>query len=303
MTFFCVIVALLVNAVWQREDARSMDRMVVKWQTWVMERVFHSPSRASVIVTILIGAGIPAMAVAGVLVTLDGVALGLLTVLLHVAVLVLALSGENTRSILLGSIQYCRTGAMAAARHHAQQCLQRLSVRSDVDEVAENWVEQLVRAALGQLLRRLYVVMFWYLVAGPVAVVFYLQCLFLWQGQAAEDVPLDADEAGLLRSISEKVIAVIEWLPVRILMVFFALAGDFSEAWSEMADESFWTLDVEQSELLLYRVACAATGTSQGQSTDNKDAYCSELLSATADLMHRTQFVGIVIVALYILVV
>lgn len=303
MTFFCVIVALLVNAVWQREDARSMDRMVVKWQTWVMERVFHSPSRASVIVTILIGAGVPAMAVAGVLVALDGVALGLLTVLLHVAVLVLALSGENTRSILLGSIQYCRTGAVEAARHHAQKCLQRLSVRPDVDEVAENWVEQLVRAALGQLLRRLYVVMFWYLVAGPVAVVFYLQCLFLWQGQAAAEVPLDADETGLLRSISEKVIAVIEWLPVRVLMVFFALAGDFSEAWSQMADESFWTLDVEQSELLLYRVACAATGTSQSQSTNNKDVHCSELLSAIADLMHRTQFVGIVIVALYILVV
>lgn len=303
MTFFCVIVALLVNAIWQREDARSMDRMVIKWQAWVMERVFLSPSRMSVFLTILVGAGIPALAVAGALLMLDGVAFGLPTVLLHVAVLVLALSGENTRSILLGSIQYCRTGALEAARLHAHKSLQRLSVRSDEDQVTDNWVEELVKAALGQVLRRLYVVMFWYLIAGPIAVVFYLQCLFLWQGQAADEVPLEAEEFGLLRGMSEKIIAVIEWLPVRILMIFFALAGHFSEAWSEMADEKFWTLDVLLSELLLYRVACAATGLSRNRPAKNKDVDSSELLSAIADLLHRTQFVGIVIVALYILVV
>lgn len=303
MTFFCVIVALLVNAFWQPEDARSMDRLVLKWQSWILSRVYHSPRVWSIVLTILVAAGLPAMLVAGALLLLDGIALGLLTVLLHVAVLVLALSGENTRDILLGSIQYCRTGAVEAARRHAQKCLQRLSAGGVANTQVDNWVDQLIKAALGQVLRRLYVVMFWYLIAGPVAVVFYLQCLFLWRGSVAEARTENSDKADRLHSVTEKVMAIIEWLPVRVLMVFFALAGHFSEAWSEMADEQFWTLDVEQSELLLYRVACAATGMSQAASTGENDAECSELLSAVADLLHRTQFVGIVIVALYILVV
>lgn len=303
MTFFCVIVALLVRAVWQPEDPRSMDRQVLKWQSWVLARVFVSPAAWSVFIVILVTAGVPALLLAIALVLLDGVALGFLTVLLHVAVLVLALSGENTRDILLGSIQYCRTGAVEAAKRHANDCMQRLSFYDKTHVKRGDWVDQLIRASLGQALRRLYVVMFWYLIAGPVAIVIYLQCLFLWHGAAAGSENTSGKKWAELHAATELVVAVIEWLPIRALMVFFALAGHFSEAWSEMADEQFWTLDVRQSELLLYNVACAATGISQSVSTEKNDSECSGLLSAIADLLHRTQFVGIVIVALYILVV
>ena len=309
MTFFCVIVALLVNYFWQREDARSMDRQVLKWQSWVLERVGQKSDQLSVLLTIMICAGFPALVLISALLLLDGIAFGVLTLLLHIFVLVLALSGEDVRGILLGSMQYCRTGAVAAARRYAHKCLERLSVRpAESTEGAEgaegeDWARLLVKAALGQVLRRLYVVVFWYLIAGPVAVVVYAQCLFLWQGQAAGAAGVDLEWADMLRNTAERIIAIIEWLPIRLLMVFFALAGHFSEAWSEMADEQFWTLDVRQGELLLYRVAVAATGVSKDKSRDNDDTDCPELLSAVADLLHRTQFVGIAIVALYILVV
>lgn len=303
MTFFCVIVALLVNYFWQRDDARSMDRQVLKWQSWVLERVDPRSDQLSVWLTIMICAGFPALVLIIALLLLNGIAFGILTLLLHIFVLVLALSGEDVRGILLGSMQYCRTGAVAAARRHAHKCLERLSVKPVDDVEGEGWVHLLVKAALGQVLRRLYVVVFWYLIAGPVAVVVYVQCLFLWQGQAAGSADVDLKRAAMLRNTAERIVAVIEWLPIRLLMVFFALAGHFSEAWSEMADEQFWTLDVERGELLLYRVAVAATGVTKDNSLDNNDADCPDLLSAVADLLHRTQFVGIAIVALYILVV
>ena len=303
MTFFCVIVALLVNYFWQREDARAMDQPVLKWQTWALDRISPKPGSLSIATTIVVCVGIPALLLLGALLLLDGVAFGLLTLLLHIVVLVVALSGENTRGILLGSMQYCRRGAGEAAKRHAHKCLERLSVQPAEGMNGEDWVALLIRAALGQALRRLYVVVFWYLIAGPVAVVIYVQCLFLWQGKAAKAAGIGAEPKVVLQSTIEQVIAIIEWLPTRLLMMFFALAGHFSEAWSEMADEQFWTLDVSKGELLLYRVACAATGVPQGQPLEQNDADRSELLSAVADLLHRTQFVGIVIVALYILVV
>lgn len=98
--------------------------------------------------------------------------------------------------------------------------------------------------------RQVFAVLFWFtILPGPLGAVLYRACLLLgneWAGPA----PGDEDETPVARARAtfgapaRKLLWLLDWVPVRLTALSFAIVGDFEDAaWSWRAQAKSWALE------------------------------------------------------------
>ncbi len=206
MSFLVLILTVLIEKLSNWRHALQKDQW---WYAQLARCTNFLPRQHTL--AFLLALSLPIIGLAVVLVALKSVVYGLLLIPVHLAVLVYSLSRGDVR-VALGPF---RDAWRRQDTHAASLAAQRdLLIQSE--EPAG-----LLQAVQGYLLwqgfQGFFAVIFYYLIAGPVAALTY-RLLML----SSEQVKWP-QAAGL----ATRLLHILDWLPVRLLSLSFALIGNF----------------------------------------------------------------------------
>ena len=297
MVFLTVIIGLLINHFWRRERGLPIDGWFDAWQSWLLSHAHHLPafmrnwSGTLPVMALLL----PILPLAFLLWLAQGHFFGLLSLGLHVMIVIYCFTRFNLMELIDNYLACWRGGNYEAAYlHTTEQAPDVFHTRVDDYAVMH---QQFLDYVLMISLRRLFAVLFWYLVLGPVAALVY----FLLQQMLRSDVLLasKADD-----NTWQRLLSIAEWLPARLLALAFALAGDFVAAFNCLREHVLDNLESGWNIALLNHCAMAAIGKPDAELRDaDYGAQAVWRLEALRDLVLRSQAIWVVAVAIIILVV
>lgn len=137
--------------------------------------------------------------------------------------------------------------------------------------------------------RRVFAIVFWFLVLGPLGAVLYRTITL-----AASEFP-SQDAAPQLVNSARAVEAVLDWIPIRILTCVFALGGHFVQVFSCWKKKP--AMSLEMNETLLTQCGAAALGENKAES----HLVDGVALKSAIGLLDRSFIITLVLVAVYVL--
>ncbi|MEE3190009.1 MAG: regulatory signaling modulator protein AmpE [Pseudomonadota bacterium] len=236
MKFLVLFVVLL----WQQRfplPHRSTSSRTFAWWLKQVERLprfmnWDRHFRYSVVVVL------PVVTITAAMLLADPYAFGLLSVLLKILVLLYVLSHISIGKHLEAYRSDLKKGDTQGAYHCADQYLAVPEVRVSDDLTTMN--HQVIRALLHRWFEFFFLMVFWYMVADIAGI------LLAWFSlQYARATHCDAQGWRYLHWI--------EWIPVRLLGLTYALAGDFLRAFPVL-HSYLWDRTTHSADVL-YRVA------------------------------------------------
>jgi len=164
----------------------------------------------------------------------------ILAFVLAVAVLYLTLGFRHSSHFFTDIHLALRDGDIARARQLLAEWRSRSGDRLTGNEVARLAIEEALVASH----RHVFAPMFWFAILGPAGALLYRLSLFFNQ-QWGERGLLEHDaEFGEFGRFARRAYALIDWVPVRLSAIGFAIVGDFEDAiycWRTQA--ASWTAD------------------------------------------------------------
>jgi len=205
---------------------------------------------------------------------------GFVGVLLQTLILAYALGRVNLFEQLQEYLRHWRSGDFQSAYHHAQHEF-NLDVAFEADNRA-GLHAKVCQGLLYQWFEQVFVIVFWYLLAGPLAALF-MRLLSLYEKRFQ-----DAGCSQLLHAL--------EWLPARLLALTFAVAGNFTlcfKTWvSVVGDGKMPTASV------LFKSSLAAIALSEQELLSNSVEQQADHLETLQKLLVRSLVVCMMLVAL-----
>ena len=138
---------------------------------------------------------------------------------------------------------------------------------------------QVSEAVFTKSLHQIFSVLFWFCILGPFGAVLYFMVALVNQSEATQS----------FQKQSAQVLGVMDWIPVRLVGLTFALVGSFSNVfmpWVKALSES-----IEKSNELAVRFGLASLGI-DGKKPD------LETVQGSIDLCFRAEVVWVVVIAL-----
>lgn len=155
-------------------------------------------------------------------------------------------------------ISALRNQQLGQARSLLEQWTGRDSSAFSATEVARYGIEDVLVSAY----RKLFGVLFWFVLLGPGGALFYRLAEILAQQWGA----LNEQEFGNFGKFSARAFAWMEWLPARLTAISFAIVGDFEDAmycWRSQSRQ--W---MEESLGIVLASGAGAIGVKLGESSD-----------------------------------
>ena len=289
MKFLVILLGLILTATWLKEVDRFDDSWFGRYQLALRKSVgklkIDEKFRLSVALGAIYGVLLGAVMVLEALA--EGAFYGVATMLLHLFVLLFAM--DRTQP-----------GRLAGNR---QGCVDYLQAELSL-EVPPNAVDG--SALVGRFKRllayrsfeRVFMMYTLYMLAGPEGVMFgYVSYQLRSELCRGEDrrlaMPL------------EKIIAIIEWVPLRLLAITFSLVGDFNSCVSRLR-RHLWEFNTtsDNAQLIADWARCALSepAADEVQNADCDEAAMGAEIEALSGLLERSQIVWLVVVAVLTLV-
>jgi len=253
MKFLVILSALLANYLWLKDFDRFDDGWFFRFRGRVESGLGVVGRRASniwILAQCIIYL-VPILTLFLVLTLIQGQVFGVPTMLLHILVLLVALDRTQPGRLAKGFLEHFASGNLDSCRSWLKS---ELAVASDVDlgdrvSIGRYFSRQLTYRCF----ERMFVMYFWYLVTGPVGVVF---CYISYQLRDSHREDQPSDEVKFVKLV----VAVLEWIPLRLLALTFSLAGNFVHSFNRIRG-SFWSFQTgPESGELLYGCAAFAVG-------------------------------------------
>ncbi len=217
------------------------------------ERVANWPSVIPVILLVLV----LVLPVFGVIFSLGSTLYGLADLLLAIVVLLFSL---GPRDIGEEIDEYCR--ALESEDQEQIQHATKAIVEGDVPDDERERIDRVEEAVCIQANNRLFAIVFWFVVLGPLAAWTY-RVTDLIRRRAVFTAARDEEGAGNAARIRDAAVMIhgwFAWIPARLTAVGYATAGNFDEAFAALRAPSAErdASTSEHSEHLLARVGLAA---------------------------------------------
>jgi len=302
MKFLVILICLAINYLWLKDFDRFDDSWFFRFRER-MTSIGSSMDSAALrwSASLLLTYGIPLILLASLLWLLQGRALGLPTMLVHILVLLVAFDRTQPGNLAKQFLRHWRKGDSHACAEYLQQEL--ATPEAAHLESPDAMSEFFSRLFVYRYFERLFVMFFWYMLAGPLVILF-AYVTYQLRDSHREDQPDEEVEFVAL------VIAVLEWLPVRLLALTFSLAGNFVHCF-ESFKRTFWTFDrdADTAGTLYSYSRCALTGIvktgeAAGGSNPAEDvdsaarAQKAAEIEALVSLLERSQAIWLVALAL-----
>ena len=249
MSFLVILLALIINHYWTRDRDVLNDVWFIRAQRWLDARAPSLPSSVAQswwLYPLLILA-LPCLLLALCLLLFDGLVFGLVNMLIHLFVLLALFDRVNINSFAQRYISQWGKGDYEGAFILLREHWHQLSLDNCDDSRCLH--EEFCRFLVSSFFERIFAIVFWYLLLGPVGALFYHLCVLyvsrVWR-RSGED-----DETVLLRLVH-----LLEWVPARLLALTFSLAGDFVAAFKRLREV---VLDMDRSAVsVVYACGIAA---------------------------------------------
>jgi len=254
MTFLVILLALLINHYWRRDTEILSDDWFVALQSSLRTRVqaLHPEASTPGPLYPFLLLCLPPLLLVLLLLVVEGALLGVLTMLIHVAVLLAMFDRVSLRSFADAYLSRWRSGNFEGAFLLLQARWKQLVLDNAGDRDAVH--EQFCRYIVSSSFERLFAVVFWYLVLGPAAALLY-HLTVLYRSRGVQDH--DSEAGALILRLGY----LLEWAPARLLALTFSLAGDFVAAFARVRE---LLLDTDCSAVsLVLDCALAAAGSAQ----------------------------------------
>lgn len=206
MSFLVLMLTMLVEKLSHWRSALQKDQW---WYEQLKRSAKLLPNQHTL--ALLLALSLPIIGLAIVLIVLKSVLYGLLLIPIHLVIVLYSL----TRGDLRASLGPFRDAWRRQDTHAASLAAQRdLFIQS---EDPEGLFEAVQSHLLWQGFQGFFAVIFYYLIGGPLAALAYrLLVLTAEQGQHRG-----------LAGIATRALHILDWLPVRLLSISFALIGNF----------------------------------------------------------------------------
>lgn len=254
------LIALLIGLLIERLATQLFHWRRMRWLDRVVdlgfrqaERVAHWPS----LIPIMLLAVVLVLPVFGVIFSFGGTLNGFAYLFLAIAVLLVSL---GPRDIGEQIDEYCR--ALESGDDEQIQNAAKAIVEGDVAADERERIDRVEEAVCIQANNRLFAIVFWFVVLGPLAAWAY-RVTDLIRRRAVFTAARDEETAGNAARIRDAAVMMhgwAAWIPARLTAVGYATAGHFDEALAALR-----ALSVEgdastskRSENLLARVGIAA---------------------------------------------
>ncbi len=235
MKFLVILVCLVVNHFWLGRLDRFDDGWFFRFRR-LADRLAAGVAGfrpLGWLVPLLVVYGLPLLLLGLLLLALDGRWLGIPSVLAHILVVLVAFDRTQPGRLARRFLEKWRGDDLNGCALYL-----RAELRLSGDVEAEDR-EGLVRFFEKQLAYRwfekMFVVFFWYMLAGPMAVA---ACYISYQlrDSHGEDPP------GRQRDLVSAAVGLLEWAPLRLLGLTLCLAGNFVRCFERVKD-GFWRFD------------------------------------------------------------
>lgn len=279
MTFLVLVFAVAV-AEWRGVPAAlQRDDWFAGWSRWLAGKGLVEAAPGIGLAVLLL---VPVLGLALLLDWLGGWLFGLLGIAINLAVLFFAFGRGDPATEVRHYRDDLARDDVQAAWHEAA----RLNA-SDPGGAAENWPElraQVVEGVSYKHFERYFPTLFWFALLGAPGALLYRLC------HLAAATPQGAERGAL------RLLWLLEWLPLRLLGLAFALVGDFATTIREWRAALFDT--AAPSAQVLARLVRAALGTNPAPSIQQGAVE----MDALAALFYRALILSLGMIALFILV-
>lgn len=188
-------------------------------------------------------------------------------------------------------------------RPRAQECYEQMALGNleqaralllenfDVIEVQDITPAVLVRAFYRASLQRVFSILFWFTVLGPVGAMLYRLNHKLAVDTMQENSPM--------RLATERIALLMDWIPVRLLALTFCLAGNFMSVFRQW--RSTFYLKLHETCAVLYHCGYAAIYTDPATGQEEERTTILLQLDDTYALLYRSLLIWLVALALILL--
>ena len=310
MKFLVLLITLGGYKFFGWRTPKSCDTWFEDWAGRVDEVI---PSRSiALIITLLL----PVLGAALILNLVGGWLLGLVGILLQALLLFYSLGRGNLVQATESYLQELREGDSQAAYIKASE-----HFHTDQAIEAQDFSEMHRQVRVGlfyQWFEQVFLVVFWYLLAGPLAALF-IRLLCLYGGQCQEvksgsegndegDSEADTGSSAKQRLVTE-ILHWLEWLPSRLVGLTFAIAGNFTVCFKTWADVIFSAR--ASTVTVLHRSGLAALGVCTIENSEaiettpdaNDMEACAGEIQTIQDLISRSLICWVIVVALLTILV
>lgn len=220
MSLFSLIAALLLEHFRPLGGRNPVTLLFTRYANY-LERHFNAGQNVQGVVAWLLAVFLPTLLVGGVYGSLY-LLNPLLAWALGAAVLYVVLSPKHFGSQADRVAAALRSGDLAEARRLLAQWHGRPADEFGAGEIARVAIEQ----ALACAHKNLFGVIFWFAVLGPAGAVLYRLSQLLSQKWGG----LNQHEFGEFGKFSARVFDLMDWAPLRLTAISFAVVGDFEDA-------------------------------------------------------------------------
>lgn len=254
------LIALLIGLVIERLATQLFHWRRMRWMDRIIDFGFEQASRVSnwpTLIPIMLLAIVLVLPVYAVIFSLGGTLAGFTYLILAVVVLFFSLGPHDIGE---DATEYCQ--ALESENDEDILHAAKAIVEGDVPDDPRERVQCVEESICVQANNRLFAVIFWFVVLGPLAAWAY-RVTDLIRRRAVFTVTRTeepGDNALMMRDASVTLHGWLAWIPARLTAVGYATAGHFDEAIAAMrapTEERDATLS-EHSEHLLARVGIAA---------------------------------------------
>jgi adenosylcobinamide-phosphate synthase len=229
MTFLAVVAALALEQ-WRAFQWRtSVERMFAHFARY-LERMMNGGTREQGAVATLLALALP-VGVAFVVFAALAALHPLLGLAWNIVVLYFLMGFRRFSHAVSAIVLALRTGELPAARRALAAWRGGVTAELSSEEIARLAIER----GLIDAYRQVFAVLFWFaILPGPAGAVLYRATVLLaeeWRGGGREDeaTPI-ARERAVFGAPVRALLAGLDWIPVRLTALSFAVVGDFEDA-------------------------------------------------------------------------
>ncbi len=278
MTFIVTLIALLLERFFDWSHLRRWS-WYTNYQRMVMQRSKSLGPYVVLALTI-----VPLMLATGLIqYALQNVLFGFIELLFQLFILIYCLGQQNLWADTFASINALLQGDVG---------MEKLKTSFGITDTntGEGMHRQLLTNIFIQANRRVFAIVFWFVILGPIGAVLYRTVAL----SAHESLKQETSPELVLSARSVQ--AVIDWIPVRLLTVIFALGGHFVKVLSCWRKKTVMGLDANDN--LLVECGLAALGDSE-----ENIAQDGSVEKNAISLLDRAFIITLVIIAILYLVV
>ena len=279
MTFIVILIALLIERFFDWSHLRRWGWYSL-YQQKIAHRFSHQSSYLILVLTIL-----PILIIVSIVnFAANDWLYGLIKLLFQLFIFIYCLGPQNLWADTFSCINALTQGDSLAAEEKLKMMFGITEINSPIA-----LPRQLVNHLFIEANRRIFAIVFWYVVAGPLGVVLYRTITLSATNFSKEDSPLVSQSARFIETL-------LDWIPVRILIFIFALGGHFVQVVTCWRKANL--LSLTMNETLLTECGSAALGDDANKPIEN-----GSLVRNAVSLLDRVFVMMLVIIAISVLLI